>query len=44
LQAIELRAHDSGAGFDPKLTAAGLGLGLTNMRERLKLVDEELSI
>jgi signal transduction histidine kinase len=43
-QAIQLSVHDSGAGFDPKMTAAGLGLGLTSMRERLKLVSGEFSI
>jgi signal transduction histidine kinase len=41
---IQLRVHDSGAGFDPKLTTAGHGLGLTSMKERLKLVNGELSI
>jgi PAS domain S-box-containing protein len=43
-QAVQLRVHDSGVGFDPKLTTAGLGLGLTSMKERLKLVSGELSI
>jgi PAS domain S-box-containing protein len=43
-QAIQLKVHDSGTGFDPKLTAAGVGLGLTSMKERLKLVSGELSI
>jgi PAS domain S-box-containing protein len=40
---IHLRVHDSGAGFD---TTAhhGHGLGLTSMRERLKLVNGRLSI
>ena len=42
--AIELRVHDSGAGFDPKRTSNGHGLGLTSMRERLKLVGGECSI
>jgi signal transduction histidine kinase len=41
---IQLRVHDAGAGFDPTLTAAGHGLGLTSMKERLKLVSGELSI
>jgi PAS domain S-box-containing protein len=43
-QAIQLRVHDSGAGFDPKLATASVGLGLTSMKERLKLVSGELSI
>ena len=40
---IQLRVRDSGAGFD---TTAhhGHGLGLTSMRERLKLVNGRLSI
>ena len=41
---IQLRVHDSGAGFDPTLTTAEHGLGLTSMNERLKLVSGELSI
>lgn len=41
---VQLRVHDSGAGFDPKLTDVGHGLGLTSMKERLKLVGGELSI
>ena len=41
---IELRVHDSGIGFDPEKAMAGHGLGLTSMRERLKLVDGRLSI
>jgi PAS domain S-box-containing protein len=43
-QIIQLRVHDSGAGFDPKLATASVGLGLTSMRERLKLVSGDLSI
>jgi signal transduction histidine kinase len=43
-QTIQLRVHDSGAGFDPKLATASVGLGLTSMKERLKLVAGELSI
>jgi PAS domain S-box-containing protein len=43
-QAIQLRVHDSGAGFDPKMTATGVGLGLTSMKERLRFVSGELSI
>jgi PAS domain S-box-containing protein len=41
---IELTVHDSGIGFDPQEAMKGRGLGLTSMRERLKLVDGELSI
>ena len=43
-QIIQLRVHDSGARFDPKLPTASVGLGLTSMKERLKLVSGELSI
>ena len=42
--ALELTLHDDGVGFDPEAVASGAGLGLTSMRERLKLVDGELSI
>ncbi|HTT17315.1 MAG TPA: PAS domain S-box protein [Candidatus Sulfotelmatobacter sp.] len=41
---LRLRVHDSGAGFDPKTVRDGHGLGLTSMRERLRLVEGELSI
>ena len=41
---IELTVHDSGVGFDPKTIVSGHGLGLTSMKERLKLVDGQLSI
>jgi signal transduction histidine kinase len=41
---IELTVHDSGHGFDPEKAIKGRGLGLTSMRERLKLVNGELSI
>ena len=41
---LELRVHDSGAGFDPKRTGNGHGLGLTSMKERMRLVDGEFSI
>jgi len=41
---IELTVHDSGIGFDPEKAMSGHGLGLTSMRERLKLVDGRLSI
>jgi PAS domain S-box-containing protein len=41
---IHLTIHDSGIGFDPEAAMKGGGLGLTSMRERLKLVNGELSI
>ena len=41
---IELRVHDSGAGFDPESTNNRDGLGLTSMKERLRSVNGELSI
>ena len=40
---VQLIVRDSGAGFDPH-TVNGHGLGLTSMRERLRLVNGELSI
>jgi len=43
-KAIELRVHDSGAGFDAKRIGNGHGLGLTSMKERLRLVGGECSI
>jgi len=44
LHEIRLMVRDSGAGFDPAITPIGHGLGLISMRERLKLVDGQLSI
>jgi PAS domain S-box-containing protein len=41
---IELIVRDSGIGFDREGTTNRRGLGLTSMRERLKLVDGHLSI
>jgi len=41
---IDLSVHDSGSGFDAREAMRGRGLGLTSMRERLKLVHGELSI
>ena len=41
---IELRVEDPGVGFDPERAIQGHGLGLTSMRERLKLVDGQLAI
>jgi len=40
---IELTVRDSGIGFDP-VNVKGPGLGLTSMRERLRLVNGHLSI
>jgi len=40
---IELTVDDSGVGFDLE-TNQGRGLGLTNMRERLKAVGGHLAI
>ncbi len=42
--AIHLTVRDSGFGFDPGAAIMGSGLGLTSMRERLKLVNGEFSI
>jgi signal transduction histidine kinase len=41
---IRLSVHDAGFGFDPQETMYSEGLGLTSMRERLKLVDGELTV
>jgi len=41
---IHLRVQDSGIGFDPDSEMHRHGLGLISMRERLKLVDGQLSI
>jgi PAS domain S-box-containing protein len=41
---ITLTVSDSGIGFDPGGITNGRGLGITSMRERLKMVDGELSI
>src|SRR4029077_19028022 len=41
---LELTVQDSGIGFEPEQAIKGHGLGLTSMRERLRLVDGELSI
>jgi signal transduction histidine kinase len=42
--AIHLTVYDSGVGFDPGVAILEGGLGLTSMRERLKLVNGEFSI
>ena len=41
---IELTVKDSGVGFEPDEASKGSGLGLASMKERMKLVDGELSI
>ena len=41
---INLTVKDSGAGFDPHEAMRGPGLGLTSMKERLKVVGGQLSI
>jgi PAS domain S-box-containing protein len=41
---VELTVRDSGTGFDPEDATRGSGLGLTSIRERLKLVNGTLSI
>jgi PAS domain S-box-containing protein len=41
---IQLSVHDSGVGFDPEKVISGGGLGLTSMKERLKLVGGRLSV
>lgn len=44
LNEIVLCVRDSGIGFDPEMAIRGEGLGLTSMKERLKLVNGQLSI
>jgi signal transduction histidine kinase len=41
---IHLIVHDSGHGFDCEGAMLGRGLGLISMKERLKLVNGELTI
>ena len=41
---VHLTVSDLGAGFDTEAAMKSTGLGLTSMRERLRLVDGELSI
>jgi PAS domain S-box-containing protein len=43
-QAIQLTVSDIGAGFDQQAAVHARGLGLISMRERLQLVNGELSI
>jgi PAS domain S-box-containing protein len=42
--ALQLTVRDKGSGFDPATAIAGGGLGLTSMKERLKLVGGDLLI
>ena len=44
VDAITLTVQDSGIGFEPAKALRGKGLGLVSMKERLKLVDGQLSI
>jgi signal transduction histidine kinase len=41
---VHLTVSDSGGGFDTEAAMQGAGLGLTSMRERMRLVGGELSI
>jgi PAS domain S-box-containing protein len=41
---IHLTVTDSGKGFDPEAASQGTGLGLTSMRERVRLVSGAISI
>ena len=43
-QEVHLTVRDSGIGFNVEETLRGHGLGITSMKERLKLVDGKLSI
>jgi PAS domain S-box-containing protein len=38
-EAVQLTVRDSGVGFDPDSVVKGTGLGLTSIKERLRLVD-----
>ena len=44
LNEIQLSVRDWGIGFDPVAAMRGRGIGLIKMKERVKLVDGELSI
>jgi signal transduction histidine kinase len=44
ISTINLTVKDSGLGFDPHEAMRGPGLGLTSMKERLKVVGGQLSI
>jgi signal transduction histidine kinase len=41
---LQLTVHDKGVGFDVDAASRGVGLGLTSMKERLKLIGGELLI
>jgi len=41
---VDLTVRDDGVGFDVEAATRGLGLGLTSMKERLKLVGGELLV
>ena len=41
---IHLIVHDSGSGFDGETVKRGKGLGLTSMRERIRLVNGTIDI
>jgi signal transduction histidine kinase len=41
---IELVVHDTGTGFEPEQAFKGHGIGLSSMKERLKLVNGKVSI
>ena len=41
---VDLTVRDEGVGFDVDVANRGLGLGLTSMKERLKLVGGEMFI
>ena len=44
IDTINLTVKDSGPGFDPDEAVRGPGLGLTSMKERLKVVGGQLYI
>jgi signal transduction histidine kinase len=44
IETINLTVKDSGTGFDPHEAMRGPGLGLTSMKERLKVIGGQLSI
>jgi PAS domain S-box-containing protein len=41
---IELTVRDTGVGFDPEVALSGRGLGLTSMKERIKLVRGKIAV
>ena len=43
-KALHLFVKDSGKGFDPEVASRGKGLGLTSMRERVRLVNGTFTI